>query len=468
MAPTTDIFSSLPHSLLSTIISLIPFKEAVRTSILSKSWIDIFKTVSSIEFDEVSFVKDGQTHQMRQGQRKAFLEYVMLWIVNHTGTVVNKFSLRLSMPEKAKTVVKKCIAFAIKHKVKELELNFCDPTLDCYFTTNHINHEALFELPEFFYGHTCLETLNLSSCNFVKAELLHFHALKEISLGWMEVKLTTIKTLLSNCKGLESFSLKRCWNSNEFDLREETPRLRKLVVDRCMFGSNSLYFIVNAPNLRYFYYSGLNNDFLIIDIRSLMMEKSVLDFCIEFEGHALFLYKLVEDILGVSALTVSSYFLQVVPTGGCLLRMPRNLNVSSLTLKTSLDQNEYLGITYLLNRCSELERLTIELGVPKKYLDYELPETFTFENFWTIHARAYDCMVYTLKEVEIKGFKGLVNEIRMLTYFVTIGRVLRKMTIKILKDDVANQDESLDSNCHDMIERLISQRASRDLKILIC
>ncbi|XP_057418691.1 F-box protein At3g62230-like [Lotus japonicus] len=468
MAPTTDRFSSLPHSLLSTIVSLIPFKEAVRTSILSKSWIDIFKSVSNLEFDEVSFVKDGQTHQIKHVQRKAFLEYVILWIANHTGTVVNKFSLRLSMPEKAKKVVKKCIAFAIKHKVKELELNFCDPTLDCYFTTNHINHEALFELPEFFYGYTCLETLNLSSCNFVKAELLHFHALKEISLGWMEVKLTTIETLLSNCKGLESLSLKRCWNSNEFDLREENPRLRKLVVNRCMFGSNSRYFIVNAPNLRHFYYSGLNNDFLIIDVRSLMMEKSVLDFCIEFEGHALFLYKLVEDISGVSALTVSSYFLQVVPTGGCFLRMPRNLNVSSLTLKTSLDQNEYLGITYLLNRCPELERLTIELGVAKKYLDYELPETFTFENFWTIHARAYDCMVYTLKEVEIKGFKGSVNEIRVLTYFITIGRVLRKMTIKILKDDVANQDESLDSNCHDMIERLISQRASRDLKILIC
>src|ERR1044072_6351743 len=101
MAPSTDRFSLLPHSLLSTIVSLIPFKEAVRTSILFKSWIDIFKCTSNIEFDEAFFVKEGQTYQIKQAQRKCFLEFVTLWIANHTETVVNKFSLKLSMLRKA-------------------------------------------------------------------------------------------------------------------------------------------------------------------------------------------------------------------------------------------------------------------------------------------------------------------------------------------------------------------------------
>ncbi|XP_057425908.1 putative F-box/LRR-repeat protein At1g56400 [Lotus japonicus] len=440
MAPSKDKISSLPNSLLSTIVSLIPFKEAVRTSVLSKCWIDIFKSTSSIEFDELSFVKECQTYRTKQAQRKVFLEFVMLWIANHTETFVGNFSLRLSMPGKAKKIVRKCISFATKHGVKELELNFCDPKLDCYFTTNYINHEALFELPAHVYGHTGLETLKLFSCSFVEAQLLHFHALKEISLGWMEVKLTTIKTLLSNCEALDSLSLKRCWNSDEFDLGEENLRLRKLVVDRCMFRSNSIYFIVNAPNLRYFYYSGLNNNFLVMDIRSNVMEEEVLEFCVEYIGHALFLYKLVEDISGVRALVVSNYFLQVVPTGGCLLRMPRSLNVRSLIMKTSLDQYELLGITFLLNRCDELEHLTIELSHPGNYLVYELPANFNPESFWTDHAKVYTCMVYTLREVEIKEFKGSMNEIRMLTYFITIGRILRKMTIYLSKDDVVDRN----------------------------
>ncbi|XP_057440779.1 putative F-box/LRR-repeat protein At1g56400 [Lotus japonicus] len=369
MAHRTNMFGSLPQSLLSTIVSLIPFKEAVRTSILSTSWIDIFKSTSNVEFDEVSFVKDDQTYRIRQSQRKAFLEFISLWITNHTKTIVNKFSLRLSTPGKAKRVVRNCIVFATKYGVKDLELHFCDPKLDCYFTANYINHEALFEFLAHVYGHTCLESLKLFSCNFVEAKLINFHALKEISLGWMEVKLTTIKTLLSNCEALESLSLKRCWNSDDFDLGEENLRLRKLVVDRCMFRSNGRYFIVNAPNLRYFYYSGLNNNFLVMDVRSLVMEEEILDFCIEFEGNALFLYKLVEDVSGVSALTVCNSFLQ----------------------------------------------------------DYELPENFNSKRFWTDHTKAYKCMIYTLREVEIRGFKGLVDEIYMLTYFITSGKVLRKI-----------------------------------------
>ncbi|XP_057439819.1 F-box protein At3g62230-like [Lotus japonicus] len=143
-------------------------------------------------------------------------------------------------------------------------------------------------------------------------------------------------------------------------------------------------------------------------------------------------------------------------------------NVRSLTMMTSLDQIEFLGITFLLNSCPELEKLTIELGLAKKYLDYESPDNFNLEMFWTDHARAYNCMVYTLREVEIMGFKGSINEIRVITYFITIGRVLRKMTINILKDDDVNQDGSLGSNYRDMIETLVSLSASRDLEISIC
>ncbi|XP_057426091.1 putative F-box/LRR-repeat protein At1g56400 [Lotus japonicus] len=398
MAPNTDRLSSLPHSLL---------KEAIRTSILSKSWIDIFKSTSNIEFDEVSFVKDSQTYRNKQAQRKAFLNFVALWIANHSETIVDKFSLRFSMPEKAKRVVGKCISFATNHGVKELELNFCDPTLNCYFTTNYINQEALHELPTHVYGHTFVKSLKLFSCGFVEAEFHNFHALKEISLGWMEVKLNTTKTLLLNCKALESLSLKRCWNSDEFNLGEENLRLRKLVVDRCMFRSDSIYFTANAPNLRYFYYSGLNNNFLVIDARSLVMEEFILDFCIEFEGHALFLYKLVEKISSASVLTVSNYLLQ----------------------------------------------------------DYELPENFNPERFWTDHERASTCMLYTLRYVDIKNFEGSINEIRMLTYFITMGRILRKITINVLKDDVADQDDKLDYYRSDMTEQLMTQRASKDLEI---
>ncbi|XP_057444356.1 uncharacterized protein LOC130736556 [Lotus japonicus] len=167
-----------------------------------------------------------------------------------------------------------------------------------------------------------------------------------------------------------------------------------------------------------------------MDVRSLVMEEEVLEFCIEYAGQALFLYKLVEDIFGVRALTVCNYFLQVVPTGGCLLRMPRSLNVRSLTIKTSLEQDELLGITSM----SYLSTLTLRgSGLIMQGL---------------IHAS------YILREVEIKDFKGSNNEISMLTYFITTGRALRKITINISKDDVVDQDGRLDSYYRSMTEML--------------
>jgi len=73
------------------------------------------------------------------------------------------------------------------------------------------------------------------SCSFVETEVLNnFHELKEVSLGWIEVRLSAIKALLSNYNMLESLSFKRCWNLEKFDLGEEQHTgLRKLVLDKC-------------------------------------------------------------------------------------------------------------------------------------------------------------------------------------------------------------------------------------------
>ena len=47
-------------------------------------------------------------------------------------------------------------------------------------------------------------------------------------------------------------------------------------------------------------------------------------------------------------------------------------------------------------------------------------------------------MVYTIREVKIKGFKRSMKAIRVLTYFITFGRVVRKMIINISNDDVVD------------------------------
>ncbi|XP_028201032.1 putative F-box protein At3g29830 [Glycine soja] len=179
------------------------------------------------------------------------------------------------------------------------------------------------------YTHFSLESLTLHSCSFIETKVFNFGALKEVSLGWMEVRLSAIKALLSNCNMLESLSFKRCWNSDKFDLGEEKHMgLTQLVLDQCGFDFD--YFKVNAPNLKIFKYCGWMN-FDLIEIDSLAMEEIDLDFSL------------------------------VISTGSEQLHMEPDMDVRHSIMKMALQHNEFSRISLFLNSCPMLERLTIEL-----------------------------------------------------------------------------------------------------------
>lgn len=46
------IGSKLPESVITRILSLLPTKEAVRTCVLSKSWIDRWKSITNLQLDD--------------------------------------------------------------------------------------------------------------------------------------------------------------------------------------------------------------------------------------------------------------------------------------------------------------------------------------------------------------------------------------------------------------------------------
>jgi len=112
----------------------------------------------------------------------------------------------------------------------------------------------LFQLPTHVYQlGSLLESLKLYSCGFYMPDLVNFGALKDLSLGWIEVRMDTLKTLLSTCKSIESLSLKRCWNLVDFDLKDIVQLgLKRLVLNKC----DTQCIKLDAPNLKYFKYSG--------------------------------------------------------------------------------------------------------------------------------------------------------------------------------------------------------------------
>ncbi|KAE9614809.1 hypothetical protein Lal_00036032 [Lupinus albus] len=473
MAVSLDMLSLLPDPLLIIIISLLPFKEAIRTSVFSKSWCNnkLFKLTTNIEFNELFFVKSYQP-SIKHLQRKAFLDFITFWIDNNKESIIEKFSLKLSMPNNVSELTEKCIAFAThKGGVKHLELDFSDPKWVEYnnVAPYHKFHEPMFALPKHVYDELKgIQILKLYSCRFVEKDLLNFHALKEVSFGWMEVSIFLINSLISNCKMLESLSLKRCWNFSEFYLRDRNQKLKKLVVDNCSFQYE--LFRVVAPNLKFFKYSGMMSYF---DIKGCpQVEVADLDFSTEFGfgGKGYRLYNFMEDFYSLKVLTVCSYFLQVIPHGSDMLRMERNFNIRHLTIKTQLNKSDYRGIVFMLRSCPMLQCLTIQLGCARIWPNYAQPFASAPKNFWTENVRIYECLKSSLEVLEVKGFQGFdKSEIRMLAYFIQSGKVLKKMTINMEKDIILSCNRNLDLNPRKFAEFLLKvPRASTDLEITIC
>ena len=304
MAQNFDMISLLPDSLLFIIISLIPFKEAVRTSMLSKRWLHLWKNSSNIEFNEHFFVGS-------EFQRWSFLHFITLCIENHPEyPIVKKLSLTLADPGHVTSseIVERCLDFANQQGVTNLDLDFSSP----YWTEEDIEEpEALFELRTNVYENETLKSLKLFSCSFPEIELMTFHALKEVSFGWMELENNAIKYLLSNCKMIEVLNIKKCWTWNRLDcVGVEELRLKKLIVDSCFFMEGG--FLIDAPNLTYFKFYG---NIMYFDIEySSHLEEVHLYFGLEYEypEEDGFFYSAIKNFKHVKVLTVCGFILKVI------------------------------------------------------------------------------------------------------------------------------------------------------------
>ncbi|XP_040861405.1 putative F-box protein At3g29830 [Glycine max] len=372
MENNTDKLSSLPELLCLFIISLLPFKDAVRTSILSKHWLHIWKYSPKIEFSENfdgNCIDRFEPFSSIKARRSAFMKFIKLWLDFRKVGEVEKFSLKFSKPNNDhREIIEECVTFVTQHGVKELELDFSDPFWEEEVIPN--KRKALFELPKLAYGNKPnIESLKLSSCSFRENYLSNWQALKEVTFGWMEVTLDAMTIVLSNCKMIESLVLHKCWNLSHFEIGSEALSLKRLVVDKCSF-RNAL-FKVSAPNLCFFKYFGKLCFFEMKN--TLAIEEAHLHFYLGYDNvgtGARVMYDLVKDLYNARVLTVSPYLIQVILTGE-KRRMEHDMNARHLILRMNMLRCELRAVSFFLLSCPMLECLTFELGSEIILPDYQ-------------------------------------------------------------------------------------------------
>ncbi|MED6108884.1 hypothetical protein PIB30_028346 [Stylosanthes scabra] len=465
-----DMISSLPDCLLFFILSSFPFKEAARTCLLSKRWLAMWRS-SNVKNTQLQFpaaaaaAGEGSTF---------FVNFITNWIIEHKNLIEEKFSLTVSPPPNCGDVIGICVDFAISNTaVKDLELDFHKPQWNYDENENeNENHDVMVELPKSFYNQINLqlklESLKLYSCRFDPVDFANFHALTDLTLGWIPLNIQTLKTVLWICKSsLRSLTLKRCWDLQHLRLGEETERLTRLVIEKCRFKID--YWCFEAPNLEYFKFCG-NVGISHIRVQLGKIEEADLDFgaLSEFFAYGFAMCRVLEDFRPARVLTVCSVFLQLFPASrdGKPLHFHGGLAVRHLTVKTQLHRQELYGFMFLLTKCYVLEKLTIHLDKSCNVLSgYRAPDGVNLDMFWE-KTKHPGCMKRLLKVVEIKGFMGTREQLNACHYFIKFGRVLKKLTITVLNEE--NENPAIVELRRNVALHLLDvPRTSKDLVIKI-
>ncbi|KAJ9183025.1 hypothetical protein P3X46_006945 [Hevea brasiliensis] len=162
-----DMFIRLTNSLLVLIVSNLPFKGSARTSILSKQWLNIWRESTNLELNESSFVKLEENQEIQRIQRITFFDFVRHFIVSYPQKAIQKFAVACSKPKRFLSDMQNFVTFAISRNVKELEIDFSDPT---WREDNLDNHPAVAELPlqgfQFHHPQGCFFRMDKDKYNF--------------------------------------------------------------------------------------------------------------------------------------------------------------------------------------------------------------------------------------------------------------------------------------------------------------
>ncbi|CAL5016849.1 unnamed protein product [Urochloa decumbens] len=239
-----DRLSALPDELIRCVLSFLPSRQAVQTTMLSKRWVDLWRSVPAINVDSTDILgTDGCagwekikyfTTNLLMLHNAQFLDVIRLWlyaIVNYS-----------PHPD---TTVDRWVSRVIKHHPVVLEICFC----------RSLGHN--FQIPLVGSAFCRLKTLKLDSVS-----LDHCFA----------------ERLNSGCPVLEDLVLDHC--RNEFDaIRSDT--LKNVVIHYCSSRTASVL-VIKAPCLTslslkfpYCFYRDVWSWMVLVQWRSSISERDV-------------------------------------------------------------------------------------------------------------------------------------------------------------------------------------------------
>ncbi|GKA35886.1 RNA-directed DNA polymerase, eukaryota, reverse transcriptase zinc-binding domain protein [Tanacetum coccineum] len=321
-----DRLSNMPDEVLSEILSLMPTKFAVRTSILSKRWRYNWTLVTSIDIDVLPF------HGLLNCC--AFVDHVL---DRCKTTEIKLFRLHFSNLWLQESRTTKWVDEAVRLNVRDLEIQ-----------------SVMLELPLSLFTCKTLTKLTIENLNSAKdlewQTPFNLPCVKTLDIGVYDNPSLTAFRLIRGCPVLESLAFYIHERNNEEEYRFNIPTLKHLKLkvwkSRPRIGVNKI--VLNVPNLEDLFVGGWWRSLFVMEDFPSLVSVTFSDFWLRYGNLWVEFFKGIIEAKSLSYMPYSD-----LPNAP----LPRFQNLKYLEFKSGYD---FKLIFEFLESCSELEHLSIE------------------------------------------------------------------------------------------------------------
>ncbi|WJX91956.1 hypothetical protein P8452_73667 [Trifolium repens] len=408
-----DRISSLPDGVLSHILSFLPTKTTVQTSILSNRWHHIWKHSSVLYFTEFTKEYHRDRHD-RDKRSELFKSFVVM---------VNSVLNLLHNPRGIRKLTLVCYHALLVDKFREYSVNnwiqsVIGPHLEELDLSLVYDHQTSdFKLPQTLFTSPNLVSLSLVgaiSIQKLSSTTVCLPSLKKmlINIGFVEV--SYVNALLSCCPIIETLDL--CFYPKSLDKVCVLSSLKRLKV--AFKNHHAASIEINAPFLEYLNITGITLGEVFSMYKLNNVVEAHLDISRNSSGSVTPLHNLLGALSGTKQLVLSPSTIK------WLLGEPHDLLFQEfhylVCLQLNLPRFNYNSLISLLQKCPMLQVLKIH-SVEDKEQSPVLR--------WAPHRSVPGCLVSHLSIVQFQGFQGLQDQLLFVKYVLRNGLVLEKMII---------------------------------------
>lgn len=407
-----DRISKLPCDLISHILSFLPTKFAVATCVLSTKWKQSWTLINSLDFDDMLLLNPEKSDRTPSLQT-SFTSFVFRVLLLRRVSCLSKFHLKCGRSYDF-SYVSAWVAAALLSNVQELHLSV------------RLKQSTI--LPQDLFSCGTLVVLKLDSSFVVNVptsvclpnlKILHLHTVTFLDDD-------SINRLICGCPVLEELSMRVCLGNDVRSVTILAPVLTRLVI----------YFL-NTYEVDVFKYKIVLDTpaLLYLEIREWVaasytvkplchLVKAHIDIGHEYirpNDYSEGIGDLLRGILNVQSLYLSHEFIEAIRSPDC--KMPKFHSLTHLEIGGGGAYVDDGGVLWamlpkLLQNSPRLGTLVFDMdgsfAPPSQQYPRRLPS----------------CFLFHLKEIEIRGFEGSMEDLSLVEHFLSNAKVLEKVTLR--------------------------------------